>query len=145
MPVPISRRRVIRYGLPLLLLVAVVVLWAPRTGLLGPGRATTSVCAYFTSTFGLYPDAPVTVRGIEVGTVRALEPEPGRVRVAMDIDRAPPADIRAAIVNASLLTDRRVELVGDRRDGPRLRAGSSTTARNSADSPPVNGRTSRPG
>ncbi|MFI2332791.1 MlaD family protein [Nocardia rhamnosiphila] len=122
MPVPISRRRVIRYGLPLLLLVAVVVLWAPRTGLLGPGRATTSVCAYFTSTFGLYPDAPVTVRGIEVGTVRALEPEPGRVRVAMDIDRAPPADIRAAIVNASLLTDRRVELVGDRRDGPRLPA-----------------------
>ncbi|MFF0501450.1 MlaD family protein [Nocardia aobensis] len=72
-----------------------------------------SLCAYFDTTYGLYTDAAVTVRGIAVGKVRAVRPDGGRVRVEMTIDeRRLPADVRAAVINSSILTDRRVELVG---------------------------------
>ncbi|WP_280400285.1 MlaD family protein [Nocardia carnea] len=86
----------------------------------GAGRPATTVCALFDTTFGLYTDAPVTIRGIEVGAVRSIEPRPADVLVRMTVDRSLPAQVRAAIVDASLLTDRRVELVGVTPDGPRL-------------------------
>ncbi|MGW0248366.1 MlaD family protein [Nocardia goodfellowii] len=75
-------------------------------------RRTRSLCAEFENTFGLYPDASVTIRGIEIGTVVALTPAADHVRVEMTIqDRTLPADIRAAVVNSSILTDRRIELI----------------------------------
>lgn len=73
---------------------------------------TRAVCAEFDTTYGLYEDAPVTIRGVPVGSVAALEPAGDRVLVRMRIGERPlPADVRAVVVNASLLTDRRVELV----------------------------------
>jgi virulence factor Mce-like protein len=78
----------------------------------GDDREPESLCAYFDNTFGLYPDAAVTIRGIRVGTVRMLRPDGGRVRVGMSLDdRTLPADVGAAVVNSSILADRRVELV----------------------------------
>lgn len=91
-------------------------------------HARVPVCAVFDTSFGLYTDAPVTVRGIEVGAVRSIEPRPGDVLVRMTVDRSLPADVRAAIVDASLLTDRRVELVGVSASGPRLAADTCITA-----------------
>lgn len=81
-----------------------------------------SVCAYFEDSYGVYPGSPVTIRGISVGTVLGVEPDGARVRVDMQIDgRDLPAETGAVITNASILTDRRVELVDtDPRPGPHL-------------------------
>ena len=67
-------------------------------------------------------DSPVTIRGISVGRVDSITPEGGQVRVDMKIDdRALPADTGAVITHASVLTDRRVELVdADPTAGPTL-------------------------
>ncbi|MGK8506753.1 MlaD family protein [Nocardia asiatica] len=75
-------------------------------------RPARTVCALFDDTFGLYPDAPVTIRGVAVGKVRAVVPDHEHVRVEMVLDERPlSARMRAAVVNSSILTDRRVELV----------------------------------
>ncbi|PPJ22669.1 hypothetical protein C5F51_30540 [Nocardia nova] len=83
---------------------------------------TQHVCALFKDSFGLYPGSPVTIRGIAVGTVRAIEPDGARVRVDMKTDRRTlPAGTGAVITNSSILTDRRVELVNaDSGPGPAL-------------------------
>ncbi|WP_067898289.1 MlaD family protein [Nocardia vaccinii] len=93
------------------------------------GAETRSLCAYFDNTFGLYADTAVTIRGIPVGKVRALTPDGGRVRVAMSIDdRRLPANVGAAVVNSSILTDRRVELVDTAyRGGPEFTGGQCIT------------------
>ncbi|HLS78393.1 MAG TPA: MCE family protein [Nocardia sp.] len=90
------------------------------------GGDTQALCAYFDDTFGLYPGAPVTIRGVAVGTVRELEPDGPRVRVEMETDRRElPAATGAVIAHASILTDRRVELVdADPGDGPTLPDGA---------------------
>lgn len=86
---------------------------------------THAVCAYFDNSFGLYPGAPVTIRGIAIGTVTRVEADGDRVLVGMKTDdRTLPADVGAVIVNASILTDRRVELVdATYRNGPSLPSG----------------------
>ncbi|MFZ2173121.1 MAG: MCE family protein [Rhodococcus sp. (in: high G+C Gram-positive bacteria)] len=86
------------------------------------GSETHTLCARFENSFGLYAGSPVTIRGITIGTVQSVEPDGGGVRVDMDTDeRALPADVGAVITNASILTDRRVELVdADPLPGPVL-------------------------
>ncbi|MGK8522610.1 MlaD family protein [Nocardia asteroides] len=85
-------------------------------------RPTRAICALFDNTFGLYSDAPVTIRGVAVGKVGALVPDHEHVRVEMTLDERPlAARTRAVVVNSSILTDRRVELVdADVRGGPQL-------------------------
>lgn len=85
-----------------------------------------SACAYFEDSYGLYAGSPVTIRGIPVGTVQRIEPDGSRVRVDMTLDgRDLPADTGAVITNASILTDRRLELVdADPSTGPRLEPGT---------------------
>lgn len=104
----------IRRG-PLVLAAALIVAVTATGATVGVDWArgdTRAVCAEFDTTFGLYEDAPVTIRGVPVGSVRALNPAGDRVRVDMRIDdRVLPAEVRAVVVNSSLLTDRRVELV----------------------------------
>lgn len=102
-----TRRAATVIGVVLAVAVASIAYWEH-------GKAQTrAVCAYFDNTFGLYPGAAVTIRGIKVGTVNALDPQGARVRVAMTIDhRRLPADVGAAVMNSSILTDRRVELLG---------------------------------
>lgn len=91
-----------------------------------PTRGGGAVCAYFDDSYGLFPDSPVTIRGIPVGKVDSIEPEGPRVRVVMRIDdRALPADTGAVITHTSVLTDRRVELVdADPSPGPTLEEGT---------------------
>lgn len=113
------RRRWVVTGVAAVSVVAALVV-APVAVDRGSGRSATTVCALFDTTFGLYTDAPVTIRGIEVGAVRSIEPRPADVLVRMTVDRSLPAGVRAAVVDASLLTDRRVELVGVTAEGPRL-------------------------
>ncbi|MEU5843929.1 MCE family protein [Rhodococcus sp. NPDC047139] len=95
---------------------------AGATAFAATSRNDASICAFFEDSYGLYPGSPVTIRGISIGTVDRVEPDGARVRVDMTVDdRELPADTGAVITNASILTDRRVELVdADPRPGPAL-------------------------
>ncbi|HVV14320.1 MCE family protein [Amycolatopsis sp.] len=69
------------------------------------------ITAYFPSAIGLYVGNSVRVLGVEMGTVTKVEPMGGQVRVDMEYDRsvALPADVQAAIVAPSLVSDRYVQ------------------------------------
>ena len=101
---------------------AVVALAVSGAAVLDPDRRGQDVCAYFDVGYGLFPGSPVTIRGIPVGSVRSVDPEGARVRVGMRVDnRDLPAGTGAVITHASVLTDRRVELVdADPAPGPTL-------------------------
>ncbi len=102
------RRRGIVVFTVLITVVAVCSMAFATTDSRGPQ----AICAAFQNTFGLYPGAAVTIRGIPVGTVETLEPRGPLVQVDMSIDeRTLGGNVGAAIVNSSILTDRRVELV----------------------------------
>ncbi|OWY80842.1 MCE family protein [Rhodococcus sp. BUPNP1] len=105
---------------PAVTVVALAV--AGATAFAATSGDDTSICAYFEDSYGLYPGSPVTIRGISVGTVDRIEPDGARVRIDMTVgDRALPAETGAVITNASILTDRRLELVdADPRPGPTL-------------------------
>ncbi|MGW0023775.1 MCE family protein [Rhodococcus sp. NPDC003383] len=114
-PTSTSRRLV-----PAVTVVALAV--GGATAFAATSRDDDAICAYFEDSYGLYPGSPVTIRGISVGTVDRIEPDGARVRVDMSVgDRELPAETGAVITNASILTDRRVELVdADPRPGPAL-------------------------
>jgi phospholipid/cholesterol/gamma-HCH transport system substrate-binding protein len=74
---------------------------------------TFTVDAHFSDSGGIFAGAQVTYRGIEVGTVAGLDPEPTGVRVRLDIeDSAPriPADVEARIANKSAIGEQFVDL-----------------------------------
>ncbi|MFX0580945.1 MCE family protein [Nocardia nepalensis] len=75
-------------------------------------RPQQQICAEFADTVGLYPGNNVTVLGVEVGTVSAIEPRGDRMRVSMKVadSIALPADVGAVTLSSSIVTDRRVEL-----------------------------------
>ncbi|WP_084525296.1 MCE family protein [Nocardia vaccinii] len=124
-PVATARRR--RYAVRWTAVVAVIATATVTAVVLMRGSNTSgthALCAEVHDSLGLYQGAPVTIRGIEIGTVTALQPDGGHVRIDMRIGRRDlPADVHAVVVSNSILTDRRVELVGaDARPGPLLSA-----------------------
>lgn len=73
---------------------------------------TVALCADMNDSIGLYHDAPVTIMGIKIGSVQSFHPSGDHVRVDMNIKkRELAAGVRAVVMNNSILTDRRVELV----------------------------------
>ncbi|KAA9162937.1 MCE family protein [Amycolatopsis acidicola] len=70
-----------------------------------------TVTAYFPSAIGLYVGNSVRVLGVEMGTVTNVQPMGNQVRVEMEYDKsvALPADVQAAIVAPSLVSDRYVQ------------------------------------
>lgn len=83
--------------------------------------------AYFADASALFPDNQVMVLGVPVGTIDAITPEGGQVRVDMTItDPAVhlPADVKAAVVSPSLVTGRYVQLLPPWRGGPELADGA---------------------
>ncbi|MCW2768826.1 MAG: hypothetical protein JWR27_259 [Aeromicrobium sp.] len=74
---------------------------------------TFSVDAHFSDSGGIFRGAQVTYRGIEVGSVAALDPEPNGVRVRLDIEKSAPhipADVEALIANKSAIGEQFVDL-----------------------------------
>lgn len=84
-----------------------------------------TVTAHFQDAVGLYPGNAVSVLGMQVGKVNTVENKGGYVEVVMSIDRKipVPADVVAATVSASILTDRHIELTPPYNGGPKLRDG----------------------
>ncbi|MDH6242569.1 MCE family protein [Mycobacterium sp. OTB74] len=100
--------------------VAVVAIAVPRFW-----HRNITVTAHFQDAVGLYSGNAVSVLGMQVGKVTKVESKGGYVEVVMDIDRKVPvpADVTAATVSASVLTDRHIELTPPYRSGPTLRDG----------------------
>jgi len=72
-----------------------------------------SYCATVSDATGLYKDAAVTIRGMDVGRVSSISPHGAGVRLGLRLDRGDIADsVRVAVVNNAVINDRHVELVG---------------------------------
>lgn len=86
------------------------------------GAGTKTVTAYFPTAIGLYEDNTVRVRGVEIGTVAAVEPIGDKVKVVLEYDRTVdvPADAQAIIVAPSLVSDRYVQFTPVYTGGPTL-------------------------
>jgi phospholipid/cholesterol/gamma-HCH transport system substrate-binding protein len=88
--------------------------------------ATYTVRADFPDSGGIFTNAEVTYRGVQVGRVGALHLIDGGVRVDLVVDGdapAIPADARAVVANRSAVGEQYVDLRPDRRRGPYLRDG----------------------
>ena len=86
------------------------------------------VTAYFEKAIGLFENSDVTVLGVPVGKITAVEPEGDSVRVDMEIDAEYkiPADTHAEIVPISVISDRYVEF-DVYEGGPQLQDGATLT------------------
>lgn len=83
---------------------------------------TKRVTAFFPSVVGLYEGNDVRVLGVGMGTVTHIEPMGDRVRVEMEYDRGVriPADVKAAVIAPSLVSDRYVQFGPAYSGGPQL-------------------------
>ncbi|MGE2732283.1 MCE family protein [Mycolicibacterium vaccae] len=83
---------------------------------------TITVTAQFDSAAGLYEGNTVAVLGMPVGKVTKITPKGGYVEVEFTVDKdvKVPADVQAATISNSILTDRQIELTPPYRDGPTL-------------------------
>ncbi|MVU77211.1 MCE family protein [Nocardia sp. ET3-3] len=80
-----------------------------------PLKKTLSYCAIMPDSIGLYPGNNVTMLGMPVGVVAAVEPENGSVRVSFTVDAAHPlrGQVTATTVSDTLVADRDLEVLGD--------------------------------
>ena len=77
------------------------------------GRAShTTVVGYFDNSTGLFVGDDVRIRGVSVGQVTKIEPEPLRTKITFWFDRKykVPADAKAVILSPQLVTGRAVQL-----------------------------------
>jgi phospholipid/cholesterol/gamma-HCH transport system substrate-binding protein len=88
---------------------------------------TKQLTAYFRATIGVYPGSTVRVLGVPIGNVDTVQPEGPQVRVTMTIDaNVPvPADARAVVVSASVVSDRYVQLTPAYSGGPQIADGAT--------------------
>jgi virulence factor Mce-like protein len=95
---------------------------------------TKQVTAYFSEAIGVYSGSTVRVLGVPVGTVSSVQPQGGDVKVTMTIDSgvAVPADAKAVVVSASVVSDRYVQLTPAYTGGPQLAGGASIPASRTA-------------
>ncbi|MEV0686727.1 MlaD family protein [Nocardia sp. NPDC050378] len=80
---------------------------------LRPPVTTKSYCAMFPDTIGLYVGNHVTLRGMSVGEVTAIDPQGAAVRVDFTVDeRHPvPADAAAVTVSDTIVADRELAVL----------------------------------
>ncbi|WP_254431730.1 MlaD family protein [Gordonia rubripertincta] len=86
-------------------------------------RSEGGYCAMLPDSIGLYAGNKVTQMGYPIGTIESIEPQDIGVRVtfSVDNDRPIPANVAAVTRSKSVLADRSLELVGNYRNGERLR------------------------
>lgn len=110
----------------LLWVIGVVVILAVAVGIgtwrVADGDDHYSVTAHFTSATGVYVGDQVTVRGVPVGKVTAIDPGPTSAAITLEIARDVrlPQTARAAIVAQNLVAGRTVEIVPGPSNGPEL-------------------------
>jgi phospholipid/cholesterol/gamma-HCH transport system substrate-binding protein len=113
-----------RYARPGLA-IALIVLLAAGAFVLVRGSETINrrnVVAYFENSNGIYVGDDVTILGVPVGQISAIEPEPQRVKVSFWYDSKwkVPANVNAAILSPMLVTSRAIQLTPSYSSGPVL-------------------------
>ncbi|WP_216892873.1 MCE family protein [Nocardia alni] len=90
------------------------------------GIGTYLATANFTDGAGLYPNALVTYRGADVGTVRSMSLTDSGIAVELQLrsNQPVPADTHAAIKSVSAVGEQYVDLTPGSAQGPYLHAGS---------------------
>jgi phospholipid/cholesterol/gamma-HCH transport system substrate-binding protein len=115
-------QRYARIGLAAIL---VVILAAASYLLIGTvhqiGR--THIVAYFANSNGIFVGDDVRIRGVNVGGIDKIQPEPDRVKISFWIDDSikVPADVKAVILSPTLVTARAIQLTPPYRSGPALK------------------------
>lgn len=76
--------------------------------------------AYFSNSNGIFAGDDVRIRGVTVGSVESIEPQPTKVKISFWIeDKYPvPADAKAVILSPTLVTSRAIQLTPPYRGGP---------------------------
>ncbi|GAA5064777.1 MlaD family protein [Nocardia callitridis] len=96
--------------------VVLVVVLAAGIGLTvsKSAPATRGYCAELPDSVGLYTDSAVTIMGVQVGKITAIDPRgpTTRVRFTVRADRTLPQDVGAVTVSNTLITDRNLALIG---------------------------------
>src|SRR5260370_20321722 len=74
--------------------------------------ARTVVVGYFDNSNGVFPGDDVRIRGVPVGKVEKIEPQPLRSKISFWFDRKykVPADAKAVILSPQLVTGRAIQL-----------------------------------
>jgi phospholipid/cholesterol/gamma-HCH transport system substrate-binding protein len=84
------------------------------------------VVAFFDNSNGVFPGDDVRIRGVNVGRIEKIEPEPTRVKISFwfDGEYPVPADAKAVILSPTLVTARAIQLSPPYRGGPTLQRGA---------------------
>lgn len=84
------------------------------------------VVGFFDNSTGLYPGDDVRIRGVRVGEVTAIEPQPLRTRITFWVDarHRVPADANAVILAPQLVTGRAIALTPPYTGGPAMASGA---------------------
>ena len=88
--------------------------------------ARTVVIGYFDNSSGLFPGDDVRIRGVPVGKVEKIEPQPLRSKITFWFDRkyTVPAEAKAAILSPQLVTGRAIQLTPPYTGGPTMANGA---------------------
>jgi len=105
-----------------LVLVAGVVVAMRTVGL--SDRAI--VVAYFDNSNGVFAGDDVLIRGVPVGKILKIEPQPLRSKISLSVNRKykVPADAKAAILSPQLVTGRAIQLTPPYSGGPAMADGA---------------------
>ncbi|RAU97482.1 virulence factor Mce family protein [Mycolicibacter senuensis] len=86
----------------------------------------TTVIGYFDNSTGLFPGDDVRIRGVPVGKVEKIEPQPQRAKITFWFDSKyqVPAEAKAAILSPQLVTGRAIQLTPPYTGGPTMGNGA---------------------
>jgi len=114
-------RSVLATALALVFVAGVIV--AMRAG---DHAARTIVVAYFDNSNGVFAGDDVRIRGVPVGKVLKIEPQPLRSKISFwfNAKYKVPADAKAAILSPQLVTGRAIQLTPPYTGGPTMAGGA---------------------
>jgi phospholipid/cholesterol/gamma-HCH transport system substrate-binding protein len=80
------------------------------------------VVAYFDNSNGIFPGDDVRIRGVKVGSIDKIEPQPTQVKITFWFDGnfKVPAEAKAVILSPTLVTARAIQLTPPYQGGPTL-------------------------
>ena len=108
--------------------VLVAVLAAAGYFVIGVSRQAGRIhaVAYFQNSNGVFAGDDVRIRGVTVGTIERIEPEPRRVKISFWFDGKykVPADAKAVILSPTLVTARAIQLTPAYSTGPVMGEGT---------------------
>lgn len=127
----ISLLRIHPRGIHPRVIVATMLVLVLAAGLVVVTRATdrigrTTVVGYFENSTGLFPGDDVLIRGVRVGRIDKIEPQPQRSKITFWFDSKykVPADAMAAILSPQLVTGRAIQLTPPYTAGPKMGNGA---------------------